>query len=38
LLLLPCSVVSFAAVAWKRILFQSRSLATAVSLVPQFML
>jgi hypothetical protein len=28
-----CSVFCFAAVAWKRILFQSRSLATAVSLV-----
>jgi hypothetical protein len=32
------SVVCFAAVAYKRILFQGRSLATAPSLAPQFLL
>jgi hypothetical protein len=32
-----CSVVCFVAVAWKQ-MFQSRSLATAVSLAPEFLL
>jgi hypothetical protein len=33
-----CSFVCFTAVAYKRVLFQSRSLATAVSLTPQLLL